>query len=98
MQHDPDNQHAPKKQVDTRDLAIGMHVQELDRPWLETPFLFQGFTLDNQEEIETLQELCDYVYITQDTDSCTSGIQWKNSAPREPESESPHVNVAQTPR
>ncbi|MGB5607322.1 MAG: DUF3391 domain-containing protein, partial [Gammaproteobacteria bacterium] len=59
----------PRKQIATRDLAIGMHVQELDWPWLETPFLFQGFTLDKLEEIEPLQELCEYVYITQDTDT-----------------------------
>ncbi|MEE8263181.1 MAG: DUF3391 domain-containing protein, partial [Gammaproteobacteria bacterium] len=31
-----------KKRVDVRDLSLGMYVAELDRPWLETPFLFQG--------------------------------------------------------
>jgi len=80
IQHDNNELNVPRKQIATGDLAIGMHVQELDRPWLETPFLFQGFTLGNQEEIETLQELCDYVYITQDTDNGTSGIQWESPA------------------
>ncbi len=72
----------PRKQIATRDLAIGMHVQELDRPWLETPFLFQGFTLDKQEEIETLQELCEYVYITQDTDTGAGSNQSTSPASR----------------
>ena len=26
-------------------LELGMYVSELDRPWLESPFLFQGFEI-----------------------------------------------------
>ena len=52
-----------RKKVDTRDLLVGMYIQELDRPWVETPFLFQGFKIKDQTEIRGLQELCDYVYI-----------------------------------
>jgi HD-GYP domain-containing protein (c-di-GMP phosphodiesterase class II) len=51
------------KRIGTVNLMEGMYVQELDRPWVETPFLFQGFKLEKQEEIEILQELCEYVYI-----------------------------------
>lgn len=40
-----------------------MHVVELDRPWLETPFLFQGFTLENQADIKAVQQYCQYVYV-----------------------------------
>jgi len=29
--------------INIQDLTVGMYVSELDRPWLETPFLFQGF-------------------------------------------------------
>jgi HD-GYP domain-containing protein (c-di-GMP phosphodiesterase class II) len=47
----------------TADLEIGMYVSSLDRPWLETPFLLQGFHLDSQQEIDRLREYCDYVYI-----------------------------------
>ena len=32
------------------DLAIGMFVAELDRPWLDTPFLLQGFMIEEQTE------------------------------------------------
>ena len=44
-------------------LEIGMHVIELDRPWLETPFLFQGFTLENQADIKAVQQYCQFVYV-----------------------------------
>lgn len=52
-----------KKRVDVRDLRLGMYVAELDRPWLETPFLFQGFELSSPSEIDQLLTHCEYVYI-----------------------------------
>lgn len=52
-----------KKRVDVRDLRVGMYIAELDRPWLETPFLFQGFELRTQDELNQLKEHCKYVYI-----------------------------------
>jgi len=50
--------------VDTQDLKIGMYVCELDRPWRETPFLFQGFEIRTDEELKTLQQYCRTVFIT----------------------------------
>jgi HD-GYP domain-containing protein (c-di-GMP phosphodiesterase class II) len=44
-------------------LELGMYVAELDRPWLETSFLFQGFELKTEGEIRAVREICDYVYI-----------------------------------
>ena len=52
-----------RKKIDTKHLVVGMYVQELDRPWVETPFLFQGFKIKDLDEIKGLQELCDFVYI-----------------------------------
>ena len=52
-----------KKKIDVLDLEMGMYVSELDRPWLETPFLFQGFELRKQEEMDLLRKHCRYVYI-----------------------------------
>jgi putative nucleotidyltransferase with HDIG domain len=40
-----------------------MYVAELDRPWLGTPFLFQGFQISSEEEIEELRRYCKSVYI-----------------------------------
>ena len=47
----------------TIDLEIGMYVSSLDRPWLETPFVLQGFQLETDKDIERLRKHCDYVYI-----------------------------------
>ncbi len=44
-------------------LKLGMFVSELDRPWLGTPFLFQGFRIQKPEEIERLKAVCDSVYV-----------------------------------
>ncbi len=44
-------------------LRPGMFVEDLDRPWLDTPFLIQGFLLDNDGDIQTLQQLCHHVYV-----------------------------------
>jgi putative nucleotidyltransferase with HDIG domain len=46
-----------------KDLQIGMYVGKLDRPWLETPFPFQGFFIRSHCEIKELKNLCRYVYI-----------------------------------
>jgi HD-GYP domain-containing protein (c-di-GMP phosphodiesterase class II) len=54
--------------VPTDDLTIGMYVAELDRPWLETPFLFQGFHIESDKEIAELQQHCDHVYV--DAERC----------------------------
>ncbi|OUS07347.1 hypothetical protein A9Q90_05340 [Gammaproteobacteria bacterium 54_18_T64] len=40
-----------------------MYIAELDRPWLETPFLMQGFKLLNKSQLQTLEKYCQYVYI-----------------------------------
>lgn len=52
-----------KVMVEIKDLKKGMYVSELDRPWLETPFLFQGFRITNVQEIEQLCNTCNYVYV-----------------------------------
>ncbi|MBV1909039.1 MAG: DUF3391 domain-containing protein, partial [Kangiellaceae bacterium] len=49
--------------VDTDQLRIGMFVSELDRPWLETPFLLQGVKINSDEDIQALRKYCEYVYI-----------------------------------
>jgi len=52
-----------KKKIDVIDLRPGMYISELDRPWLETPFLFQGFELQTSQEMELIKQHCKYVYI-----------------------------------
>lgn len=52
-----------ERKVSTEHLKIGMYVSKLDRPWLETPFLMQGFFIMDEEEITSLIEHCKYVFI-----------------------------------
>ena len=52
-------------QINVNNLKIGMYVSKLDRPWLETSFLFQGFELKSVADIKQVQEQCDYVYPSQ---------------------------------
>jgi HD-GYP domain-containing protein (c-di-GMP phosphodiesterase class II) len=49
--------------IDTADLERGMFVAQLDRPWLETPFLFQGFEIREDSEIRQLRQYCRHVYV-----------------------------------
>jgi len=57
--------------VDTKNLREGMYVAALDRPWLETPFVFQGFEIKDRSEIEQLQSCCSYVYVDIDRGKLT---------------------------
>ena len=44
-------------------LRPGLYVNALDRPWVETPFAFQGFRIAGDDEIETLRAYCKYVFV-----------------------------------
>ena len=52
-----------KVTVLTLDLQIGMFVSDLDRPWIETPFLMQGLLIENEAQIATLQQYCRQVTV-----------------------------------
>ncbi|PCJ18378.1 MAG: metal-dependent phosphohydrolase [Gammaproteobacteria bacterium] len=49
--------------VNLTDLKIGMYVCQLDRPWIETPFLLQGLLIKAGRDIAALQRHCDFVYV-----------------------------------
>jgi HD-GYP domain-containing protein (c-di-GMP phosphodiesterase class II) len=52
-----------KERIEIADLTIGMFVAELDRPWLDTPFLLQGFLIESQQDIDELRKYCSFVYV-----------------------------------
>lgn len=58
-----------QEKVLVQHLRIGMYVADLDRPWVETPFLFQGFAIDSTEQIEEIARYCKFVYIDEHPDS-----------------------------
>ncbi len=47
----------------SKDLRIGMFVADLDRPWIDTPFLLQGFMIEDDEQLLQLRNLCQWVLI-----------------------------------
>ncbi|HLF39610.1 MAG TPA: DUF3391 domain-containing protein, partial [Burkholderiales bacterium] len=52
-----------KKEVPVEQLQFGVYISELDRPWTETPFVFQGFVLEDEKQLETLKKYCRKVYV-----------------------------------
>lgn len=52
-----------KSKILTEDVCVGMFVAEVDRPWLDTPFLFQGFLIETREQIDTLRDYCRFVFV-----------------------------------
>ncbi|MGZ8230310.1 MAG: HD-GYP domain-containing protein [Burkholderiales bacterium] len=60
-----------KKKVAVEDLELGMWVIELDRPWLGTPFDFQGFPITSDEQIEEIKRYCSVVYVDPEREEWT---------------------------
>ncbi len=52
-----------RKRMDVSELTAGMYIVELDRPWTESPFLFQGFLLENDNDLLLIQTLCKWVFV-----------------------------------
>jgi HD-GYP domain-containing protein (c-di-GMP phosphodiesterase class II) len=44
-------------------LEFGMYVAALDRPWTDTPFMFQGFHLRTDQQLEALKKFCKHVFV-----------------------------------
>lgn len=51
------------KKVSIDELRFGMYVSQLDRPWTDTPFMFQGFLLKTPEQMEVLRKFCKFVFV-----------------------------------
>jgi len=45
------------------ELEFGVFIAELDRPWTDTPFMFQGFLLNSEQQLEALKKYCKKVVI-----------------------------------
>ena len=52
-----------RRQIPVEKLEFGMYVSELDRPWTETPFMFQGFHLRTDQQLSTLKQHCKHVFV-----------------------------------
>jgi len=51
------------REIPVEELTFGMYVSKLDRPWTETPFVFQGFVLKSEKQIDVLRKYCKHVYV-----------------------------------
>lgn len=52
-------------------LELGMYVAELDKPWIETPFIFQGFLITNDDELDQLHQHCKYAFVDRNKSQIT---------------------------
>jgi len=51
------------KEVQIEFLEFGMFIAKLDRPWTETPFVYQGFVLKTEQQLTALKKYCKTVYV-----------------------------------
>ncbi len=51
------------KKIHVSELRVGMYVSKLDKDWLETPFLVQGFLIESAEDAQTVAEYAEYVWV-----------------------------------
>jgi len=61
-------------------LKIGMYISELDRPWIDTPFLLEGFVIQSEDDITTLNQYCEFAYI--DPDRGVAASEYLEELPR----------------
>jgi HD-GYP domain-containing protein (c-di-GMP phosphodiesterase class II) len=52
-----------EKQFSVEELTVGMFVSALDRPWLDTPFLLQGFLIEDEQTLTQLRQTCTKVTV-----------------------------------
>lgn len=64
-----------KIQLPVEKLEKGMYVAELDRPWEGTPFLFQGFTIEGEDDLAALRQQCRHVFVDDLKSSAEQALQ-----------------------
>lgn len=62
-------QHLKRVKVVSEDLQKGMFVSELDIDWQDSTFLMQGFTVEDQDDIDAVMSQCQFVYVDFKSDS-----------------------------
>jgi putative nucleotidyltransferase with HDIG domain len=96
-----------EREIGINDVAIGMFICRLDRPWTETPFPLQGFLVRDIEQLRVLREFCARVWIDvhrsrPDTGMTllrlerTGGVPARPPAPPRPLHDAPRVTYTDT--
>lgn len=87
-----------KIKLPVSDLRAGMYVTELDRPWLGTPFLTQGFPLLTEQDIQAVRKECEYVYVDAlQSDSSQQRRLTQRAASTQTDAAKPENNGSRTP-
>ncbi|WP_169727529.1 HD-GYP domain-containing protein [Granulosicoccus antarcticus] len=60
------------EKMDVKDLRVGMFVVELDKPWEESGFMFQGVELKSPSDVLAVQKECKFVWVDYDEFSLQS--------------------------
>ncbi|MGH8371075.1 MAG: HD-GYP domain-containing protein, partial [Gammaproteobacteria bacterium] len=77
-----------RHKIEVANLKLGMYVAELDRPWVGSPFMFQGFVIESDEDLEKVRANCAFVYVDdmQSTVPVTGGVAEQNRSAAAPPS------------
>lgn len=94
-----------QSKVFSSELKTGMFVSSLDRPWIDTPFMLQGFLIENDDDIKLLRQYCEFVQVDWDMSTLPPPsvvlqqqvLKAQTSAPRQTQS-SVTQTVALTPK
>jgi len=54
------------EKINVKDLRVGMFVVELDIPWEESSFMFQGLQIDSPSDVLAIQQECTHVWVDYD--------------------------------
>lgn len=54
------------EKIDVKDLRVGMFVVELDKPWEESCFMFQGLNINSPADVLAVQNECKHVWVDYD--------------------------------
>ena len=57
---------AESTKIHVGDLRVGMFVSKLDRDWLDTPFIMQGFLIEEPDDVDIVAEYCEYVWVDEE--------------------------------
>ncbi|MCU0579776.1 MAG: HD-GYP domain-containing protein [Desulfobacterota bacterium] len=61
------------KKISSLEIKTGMFVAQLDRPWMETPFMFHKFQVRSAQQVAQLKAHCRFVYIDTEKGEDTAG-------------------------
>jgi HD-GYP domain-containing protein (c-di-GMP phosphodiesterase class II) len=73
-----------KKRISVEQLKFGVYVNELDRPWTDTPFMYQGFFVTRDRQLQALRKYCKTVIIDTEKGADVAPLPPGHTGPRGP--------------